>query len=820
MTETISYIPSRIKNAAVGGHVAGAEDIYDDEQNKTQAAINAELIGAIGGGGGGGGGGSVVQKVKINNEEKTPINGVVDLGTVITSHQDISGKVDKEEGKSLIDAEYATSKSTIENPEYLEVTTDSEDKVLEGIKADGTKVIGGDINVGGSATIEGDVIVKGSVTIDGNSYKVIENPEFVWAVLDNEDKVLCGISTEGKFVADFDGIDEKMQQVINEVQTMMNVLTASVDEKIAALEEKLNFISWEENPEYISVETDSADKIVEATRNDGTKVLPAGIETPKIDLDGTTIKTVDNPEFIGVWLDATDHILMAIKANGDIMFGVGVPSQIKAYIDEKIAEFSPESVQDIIDFIGEYLESTTLEELLSKKVDGEYVENPYFINVNTDSEGRIIEAIRENGIKYYGVGIEIQDVSEEKGLLSKEFIRLIIDDSRHPLFWINRSDGSVDWQVGVPKPIKKELDNIKDESDNTKKSILEYIPDYYFADSYLDDKVDTINAELESCIDNGDAFFFITDTHWEFNEKHSPALVKYIKDHTNIDTILHGGDLYQKKLHNDLDFNKMFLRALGNGRLFYANGNHEYIDYTSYTYAYAKTGVQNHYAKYGDDSKLFYYVDVPQRKMRYISLSSFGERSRTTGHYAYLLNPTESGGEVIDNGSIANKQYIWFRDIALNVDAGWTIVVFTHAIYTAAPEPAGLDFRLAMGAKYVELMDSYMSDNAKNGEIACVLLGHSHCDRIHYSEAGIPYIITTTDAGGNFYYDEGWRDVDRTVGTVHEQAFDVVVINRNITTEHPNKTVKLIRIGALATNGIDLQQGVEVEERVVTYPSR
>lgn len=40
MTEKISYIPSRIKNAAVGGHVAGADDIIDDDLGLTQNEIN------------------------------------------------------------------------------------------------------------------------------------------------------------------------------------------------------------------------------------------------------------------------------------------------------------------------------------------------------------------------------------------------------------------------------------------------------------------------------------------------------------------------------------------------------------------------------------------------------------------------------------------------------------------------------------------------------------------------------------------------------------------------------------------------------------
>lgn len=43
MTEQISYIPARLKNAAVNGHVAGAEDIIDDVLNRTQNDINEEV---------------------------------------------------------------------------------------------------------------------------------------------------------------------------------------------------------------------------------------------------------------------------------------------------------------------------------------------------------------------------------------------------------------------------------------------------------------------------------------------------------------------------------------------------------------------------------------------------------------------------------------------------------------------------------------------------------------------------------------------------------------------------------------------------------
>lgn len=47
MEEKKSFIPCRLKNAAVGGHVAGTEDIYDDVIGKDQQVINSEIDGRV-----------------------------------------------------------------------------------------------------------------------------------------------------------------------------------------------------------------------------------------------------------------------------------------------------------------------------------------------------------------------------------------------------------------------------------------------------------------------------------------------------------------------------------------------------------------------------------------------------------------------------------------------------------------------------------------------------------------------------------------------------------------------------------------------------
>lgn len=50
-----------------------------------------------------------VNEIVMNGQHYTPTNKAIDLGTVITQHQDISGKVDKEQGKGLSTNDYTTA---------------------------------------------------------------------------------------------------------------------------------------------------------------------------------------------------------------------------------------------------------------------------------------------------------------------------------------------------------------------------------------------------------------------------------------------------------------------------------------------------------------------------------------------------------------------------------------------------------------------------------------------------------------------------------------------------------------------------------------
>ena len=97
----------------------------------------------------------------------------------------LNEKVDKEEGKSLIDAEYASSQSTVDNPEHIEVTTDVKGKIIAGRTPDGAAFE----NIGFSTP---------KMSVNGHTMENIEDPEGRNEItIDSEDKVISYRDADG-----------------------------------------------------------------------------------------------------------------------------------------------------------------------------------------------------------------------------------------------------------------------------------------------------------------------------------------------------------------------------------------------------------------------------------------------------------------------------------------------------------------------------------------------------------------------------------------------------------------------------------------------
>lgn len=105
-------------------------------------------------------------------------------------------KVDKVTGKSLINADYASAQDATENPEWLQVVTDSEDKVLEGIDKRGNKV------------------QNLPLKTPFNEILYTENPEWLEVKIDADGKIIEGTKKDGTKV--YFGVPDDIKEYIKD----------------------------------------------------------------------------------------------------------------------------------------------------------------------------------------------------------------------------------------------------------------------------------------------------------------------------------------------------------------------------------------------------------------------------------------------------------------------------------------------------------------------------------------------------------------------------------------------------------------------------
>lgn len=166
------------------------------------------------------------------------------LGEDIKNLQDT--KVDKEEGKSLIEDEVKECFRIIENEEFLKAIVDSDDKVLFGFyRATG----------------------KPYYPLN-EMYHVIQNEEYFAAWVTTDDKVVLGLRRDGQIIGEIHAVNA-LKQVISQIQSDLVSLQEKVGSIDTNLKELLDVFSLQENPEYMAVEKDADGKVLSATYNDG-----------------------------------------------------------------------------------------------------------------------------------------------------------------------------------------------------------------------------------------------------------------------------------------------------------------------------------------------------------------------------------------------------------------------------------------------------------------------------------------------------------------------------------------------------------------------
>ena len=178
-------------------------------------------------------------------------------------------KVDKEEGKSLIEDEVKECFRVIENEEFIIAIVDAENKVLFGFyRATG----------------------KPYYPLN-EMYHVEQNEEFFALWQDSANHVLLGIRRDGQIIGEIHAVNA-LKQVISQLQSDL----ASLQEKVGTidtnLKELLDVFSLQENPEYLAVEKDAEGKILSSTNADGSHY----IHNAKSETIPTAFSHIEDPE--------------------------------------------------------------------------------------------------------------------------------------------------------------------------------------------------------------------------------------------------------------------------------------------------------------------------------------------------------------------------------------------------------------------------------------------------------------------------------------------------------------------------------------------
>ena len=192
-------------------------------------------------------------------------------------------KVDKEEGKSLIEDEVEECFKVIENEEFIKAITDVDGKVLFGFyRATG----------------------KPYYPLN-EMYHVEQNEEFFALWLDSAYHVLFGIRRDGEIVGEIHAVNA-LKQVVSQLQSDL----ASLDTN---LKELLDVFSLQDNEEYLAVEQDAEGKVLSATNPDGSHY----IHNAKSETIPTEFSHIEDPEGrTEITTDADDKVMSYRDANG------------------------------------------------------------------------------------------------------------------------------------------------------------------------------------------------------------------------------------------------------------------------------------------------------------------------------------------------------------------------------------------------------------------------------------------------------------------------------------------------------------------------
>lgn len=259
-----------------------------------------------------------------------------------------------------------------DSPEFVNVVTDADGKVLFGLTAEGKPYF-----------------PKNEV------YSVESNQEFLAAWLDATGLVLFGLRQDGStYVAKADFLTK-----IEEIMKLLDENSIKDEEIATQVKQLQDTFSIVSNDEWLHAVVDAEGKLLF-----GIKVENGEVVMPKQD----TYKVVSNDEWLAAWLDATNKILFGVKADGTFWaakhhFSTGGSSDVDAEIEAINSTLSDmqEDLSNLKETVKEFQQGNEAMQMLSVSDD---VEGR--MEMTLDADGRILSYRDKDGVKHEGKGVD------------------------------------------------------------------------------------------------------------------------------------------------------------------------------------------------------------------------------------------------------------------------------------------------------------------------------------------------------------------------------------------------------------------------------
>ena len=322
------------------------------------------------------------------------------------------------ESKDKVVSQFALPFREIESPEFIKVIVDAENHFLLGIQFDGSiewsKGIPTPIRIKLQEVVDKVAIKDEEGTMVETPFRYIQSEEFIFAKVDAEDKLLYGIQWDGTPVfGKTSAVEDRLQAQVNLLADKVTAILGDDDttSAIDTLKELMDFFAGIDNTQTLTSILASLNATIGkvAIKDEAGEIqdtpfrvisneefLCAVVDSEDRVLYGIYRATgkpyyplnemyhvIQNEEFFAAWLDKDDKVVLGIRRDGEIIGEIHAVNALKQVVS---------AIQEKVDTI--YSNTKELLNVLSLQ------ENPEYMAVETDTDGKVLSATNADGSHY------------------------------------------------------------------------------------------------------------------------------------------------------------------------------------------------------------------------------------------------------------------------------------------------------------------------------------------------------------------------------------------------------------------------------------